>query len=95
MENKEFTQIKPATSLGGVYVDYFGNPISVGNTVVFKSCESKCDSELCRATVKGLITTCKGEGEDFCVLDNVETIYSFPKVKNGSKKSCRLCVVVK
>lgn len=92
MDNITFT---PAQSKYGTFVDYFGNPIKVGDTVVFKSNDFKNDNNFYRAKVKGLVAQ-KGEyGYDYCILEDVESPYLLGKVKNGSKKQCQLCIIIK
>ena len=93
MENTTFT---PAQSKGGDFVDYFGRPINIGDTVVFKSNDFKNDNHFYRAKVSGLIARKGDYGLDYCLLEDVESPHSFgSKVKNGSKKCCSLCIVVK
>ena len=41
MENTTFT---PAISKCGTFVDYFGRPINIGDTIVFKSNDFKIDN---------------------------------------------------
>ena len=92
MENTRFT---PAVSKCGVFVDYFGNPIEIGDKVIFKSNDFRNDNNFYRAKVKDLVAQ-KGEyGYDYCILEDVESPHLFGKVKNGSKKQCRLCIVIK
>lgn len=93
MENTTFT---PSISKCGIFIDYFGKPIKVGDRVVFKSNDFKNDNNFYRAKVKDLVAQ-KGEyGYDYCVLEDVESPHQFgSKVKNGSKKQCQLCIVVK
>lgn len=92
MENTTFT---PAISKCGTFVDYFGNPIEIGDKVIFKSNEFRNDNNFYRAKVKDLVAQ-KGEyGYDYCVLEDVESPHLFGKVKNGSKKQCQLCIVIK
>lgn len=76
------------------FVDYFGNPINVGDTVVFKSNDFKDDNHFYRAKVKDLIARKSDYGLDYCLLEDVESPHQFGKVKDGSKKSCQLCIVV-
>lgn len=93
MEN---TTITTAQSEGGNFVDYFGRPINIGDTVVFKSNDFKDDNDFYRAKVKDLIARKSVYGTDYCLLEDVEQPHQFgSKVKNGSKKSCYLCVVIK
>lgn len=91
MENTTFT---PSISKCGIFIDYFGKPIKVGDRVVFKSNDFKNDNNFYRAKVKDLIAQ-KGEyGYDYCVLEDVESPHLLGKVKNGSKKQCQLCIIV-
>lgn len=91
MENTTFT---PSISKCGLFIDYFGKPIKVGDTVVFKSNDFKNDNHFYRAKVKNLVAQ-KGEyGYDYCVLEDVESPHLLGKVKNGSKKQCQLCIIV-
>jgi hypothetical protein len=76
------------------FVDYFGNPINVGDTVVFKSNDFKDDNHFYRAKVKDLIARKSDYGLDYCLLEDVESPHQFGKVKDGSKKCCQLCIVV-
>ena len=39
------------------------------------------------------IINCGDYGLDFCLLEDVESPHQFGKVKDGSKKSCQLCIV--
>lgn len=95
MENKEKIVFVPALSKCGSFVDYFGNTISIGDTIVFKANDYRNDDNFYRAKVKDLITQ-KGEcGCDYCVLEDVESPHLLGKVKNGSKKMCHLCIIVK
>ena len=92
MENTTFT---PALSKCGIFVDYFGNPIKIGDKVVFKANDFKNDNNFYRAKVKDLVAQ-KGEyGYDYCIWEDVESPHLFGKVKNGSKKQCQLCIIVK
>lgn len=78
------------------FVDYFGRPINIGDTVVFKSNDFKDDNDFYRAKVKDLIAKKSEYGLDYCLLEDVEQPHSFgSKVKNGSKKCCGLCIVIK
>ena len=93
MENTVFT---PAQSKGGTFIDYFGRPINIGDTVVFKSNDFKDDNHFYRAKVKDLIAGQSAYALDYCLLEDVESPRQFgSKVKNGSKKSCHLCIVIK
>jgi hypothetical protein len=92
MENTTFT---PSISKCGLFIDYFGNPIKIGDKVVFKSNDFKNDNNFYRAKVKDLVAQ-KGEyGYDYCVLEDVESPHLLGKVKNGSKKQCQLCIIIK
>lgn len=83
------------TTKCGNFVDYFGTPINIGDTIVFKSNDFKDDNDFYRAKVKDLIARKSEYGLDFCLLENVEQPHSFgSKVKDGSKKCCGLCIVV-
>mgnify|MGYP003559445504 FL=1 len=75
------------------FVDYFGRPINIGDTVVFKSNDFKDDNHFYRAKVKDLIARKSDYGLDFCLLEDVESPHQFGKVKDGSKKCCQLCIV--
>jgi hypothetical protein len=78
------------------FVDYFGRPINIGDTVVFKSNDFKNDNHFYRAKVKDLIAKKSDYGLDYCLLEDVESPYQFGgKVKNGSKKCCGNCIVIK
>ena len=79
-------------SRDGQFIDYFGDTIEVGNTVVFISQDFRDSKDFYKATVKSLITD-KG-GTDYCVIDNVQAPSHMSKVKNGAKKRCDLCVIV-
>lgn len=93
MENTTFT---PAQSQCGDFTDYFGTPINIGDTVVFKSNDFKNDDNFYRAKVKDLIARKSAYGLDYCLLEDVEPPrQSGNKVKNGSKKCCQLCIVIK
>ena len=93
MEN---TTLTPAQSEGGNFVDYFGRPICIGDTVVFKSNDFKDDNDFYRAKVKDLIARKSIYGLDYCLLEDVEQPHQFgSKVKNGSKKCCLNCIVIK
>jgi hypothetical protein len=92
MENTTFT---PSISKCGLFIDYFGNPIKIGDKVAFKSNDFKNDNNFYRAKVKDLVAQ-KGEyGYDYCVLEDVESPHLLGKVKNGSKKQCQLCIIIK
>jgi hypothetical protein len=86
--------VKPSVSKCGAFVDYFGNPIKVGNIVVFKSCDYNNDKEFYKARVKALVTQNGEYNWDFCVLEDVQAPHNLGKVKNGSKKQCHLCIIV-
>lgn len=91
MKNTTFT---PSISKCGLFIDYFGNPIKIGDRVVFKANDFKNDNNFYRAKVKDLVAQ-KGEyGYDYCVLEDVESPHLLGKVKNGSKKQCQLCIIV-
>ncbi len=91
MENTTFT---PSISKCGLFIDYFGKPIKVGDRVVFKANDFKNDNNFYRAKVKDLVAQ-KGEyGYDYCVLEDVESPHLLGKVKDGSKKQCQLCIIV-
>lgn len=93
MEN---TTLTPAQSEGGNFVDYFGRPICIGDTVVFKSNDVKNSNHFYRAKVKDLIAAKSVYGLDYCLLEDVESPHQFEsKVKNGSKKCCQNCIVIK
>ena len=92
MENTIFT---PAISKCGSFIDYFGTPITIGDTIIFKSCDYRNDNDFYRAKVKDLITQNGEYGYDYCVLEDVESPHLMGKVKNGSKKQCHLCIIVK
>ena len=92
MEN--ITLIK-SISKCGIFIDYFGNPIKIGDTVVFKSNDFINDNDFYRAKVKDLITQQGEYGLDYCLLEEVESPHLLGKMKNGSKKQCQLCIVVK
>ena len=77
------------------FVDYFGRPINIGDTIVFKSNDYKDDRDFYRAKVKDLIARKSEFGPDYCLLEDVESPHYFGKVKNGSKKTCNLCIVIK
>lgn len=77
------------------FVDYFGNPINIGDTIAFKSNDFKDDNDFYRAKVKDLIPAKSVYGDNYCLLEDVEQPHQYgSKVKNGSKKSCRLCIVL-
>ena len=76
------------------FVDYFGNPINIGDTIVFKANDFKDDNHFYRAKVKDLIARKSIGGLDYCLLENVEQPNYFIKVKDGSKKCCGNCIVV-
>ena len=93
MENTTFT---PSISKCGLFIDYFGNPIKIGDTVVFKSNDFKDDNDFYCVKVKDLIARKSFYGLDYCLLEDVEQPHQFAsKVKNGSKKCCRSCIVIK
>lgn len=79
------------------FVDYFGREINIGDTVVFKSNDFKDDNHFYRAKVKDLIAKKSEYGLDYCLLEDVESPHQeiFSKVKNGSKKCCLNCIVIK
>jgi hypothetical protein len=78
------------------FVDYFGRPINIGDTVVFKSNDFKDDNHFYRAKVKDLIARKSEYGLDYCLLEDVEAPRPYgSKVKNGSKKCCGSCIVIK
>lgn len=79
-------------SRDGQFIDYFGDKIEVGNTVVFLSQDYRDSKDFYKATVKSLITD-KG-GIDYCVVDNVQAPSSTSKVKSGAKKRCDLCIII-
>lgn len=93
MEN---TTTSPSTTICGNFVDYFGTPINIGDTIVFKSNDFKDDNHFYRAKVKDLIARKSEYGLDYCLLENVEPPHHemFSKVKDGSKKCCGNCIVV-
>lgn len=93
MENTTFT---PALSKCGNFVDYFGRPINIGDTVVFKSNDFKDDNNFYRAKVKDLIAGKSVNALDYCLLEDVESPHQpmFSKVKDGSKKCCQNCIVI-
>ena len=92
----EIATFVPSTSKCGNFVDYFGRPINIGDTIVFKSNDFKDDNNFYRAKVKDLIAGKSVNALDYCLLEDVESPHQpmFSKVKNGSKKSCGLCIVV-
>lgn len=93
MEN---TTLTPTQTMEGNFVDYFGRPINIGDTVVFKSNDFKDDNDFYRAKVKDLIARKSIYGLDYCLLEDVEQPHQFgSKVKNGSKKCCQNCIVIK
>lgn len=93
MEN---TTLTTDQTMVGNFVDYFGRPINIGDTVVFKSNDFKSDNHFYRAKVKDLIARKSFYGLDYCLLEDVESPHQFgSKVKNGSKKCCQLCIVIK
>ena len=93
MENTTFV---PSISRCGNFVDYFGRPINIGDTIVFKSNDFKDDNNFYRAKVKDLIAGKSVNALDYCLLEDVESPHQFgSKVKNGSKKQCQLCIIVK
>lgn len=92
MENIVFA---PAISRCGSFVDYFGNTIKVGDTIVFKANDYRNDNNFYRAKVKDLITQNGEYGYDYCILENVESPHLLSKVQCGSKKQCHLCIIVK
>ena len=93
MENTTFF---PFTSRCGNFVDYFGRPINIGDTIIFKSNDFKDDNNFYRAKVKDLIAGKSEYALDYCLLEDVESPHQpmFSKVKNGSKKSCGNCIIV-
>ena len=94
MENTTFV---PSTSKCGNFVDYFGRPINIGDTIVFKSNDFKDDNNFYRAKVKDLIAGKSVNALDYCLLEDVESPHQpmFSKVKDGSKKCCGNCIVIK
>lgn len=93
MENIVFT---PARSKSGIFIDYFGKPINIGDTIVFKSNDFRNDNNFYRAKVKDLIARKGDYGLDYCLLEEVEAPRKFgSKIKNGSKKCCQNCIVIK
>ena len=86
--------VKPKASTGGAFVDYFGNPIKVGDIVAFKSCDYNNDKEFYKARVKALVTQNGEHNWDYCVLEDVQAPHDLGKVKNGSKKQCHLCIII-
>lgn len=93
MENTTFA---PSSSKCGTFVDYFGRPINIGDTVVFKSNDFKDDNNFYRAKVKDLIAGKSVNALDYCLLEDVESPHQpmFSKVKDGSKKCCQNCIVI-
>ena len=78
------------------FVDYFGREINIGDTVVFKSNDFKDDNHFYRAKVKDLIARKSITGLDYCLLEDVEPPHQcYSKVKDGSKKCCLNCIVIK
>lgn len=92
MENITF---RNSISKCGIFIDYFGNPIKIGDKVIFKSNDFINDNDFYRARVKDLITQQGEYGLDYCLLDDVESPHLNGKVKNGSKIQCQFCIVVK
>lgn len=91
----EIATTSASTPICGNFVDYFGTPINIGDTIVFKSNDFKDDNHFYRAKVKDLIARKSVYGLDYCLLENVEQPHSFgSKVKDGSKKCCLNCIVV-
>lgn len=93
MENTTFV---PSTSKCGNFVDYFGRPINIGDTIAFKSNDFKDDNNFYRAKVKDLIAGKSEYALDYCLLEDVESPHQpmFSKVKNGSKKCCQNCIIL-
>lgn len=81
-------------SRGGSFKDYFGDEIKVGDTVVFLATDFRGTNDFYKAEVKSLIAGKTSESEDYCVVKIIHSPYSMPKVKDGSKKRCDLCVIV-
>lgn len=93
----EIATFVPSNSKCGNFVDYFGRPINIGDTIVFKSNDFKDDNNFYRAKVKDLIAGKSVNALDYCLLEDVESPHQpmFSKVKNGSKKCCQNCIIVK
>lgn len=79
-------------SMNGAFIDYFGNVISKGDTIVFRATDFKDSNDFYRAKVQDLITD-KG-GNDYVVLMDVESPFHNGKITNGKKKSCSSCVII-
>ena len=79
-------------SRDGMFIDYFGTTLKVGDKVVFLSQDFRDSKDFYRAEISELITD-KG-GIDYVIVKNVESPHISGKIKNGSKKRADLCIKI-